>query len=79
MIASATSSAAAPKTSPMISDGGPQPTEERPAAVVSEMAQAARTGGPHRRYRKHVSTLSRLRSPHASCAVVSTRCPSVRD
>ena len=79
MIASAMSSAAPAKTSPMLSDGGPQTTEERPAAVVSEMAQAARTGGPHRRHRRHVSTLSRLRSPHASCTVVSTRWPSVRD
>ena len=79
MIASARSSAPAAKTSPTISDGGPQTTDERPAAVVSEMAQAARTGGPHRRHRKHVSTPIKLRSPPANCTVVSTRWPSVWD
>jgi len=79
MIAIATSSDPAAKPSPMINIGGPQASEERPAAVISERVQATRTGRFHRRQRKHVSTLSRLRSPHASCTAVSNRCPSVRE
>ena len=47
------------------------------AVVTSEMVQATRTGRFQRRRRKHVSTLSRVRSPHASCTAVSNFCPSV--
>ena len=79
MIATAMSSDPAAKTSPTLSDGGPQTSEEIPAAADSETAQAARTGGPHRRHQKLVSTLSKLSTPHASCTAVSTCWPNVTE
>jgi hypothetical protein len=79
MTVRATSSDITTKSAPMSGIGGPQTSEERPAAVAREIPQMVRTNGAHRRRQKHVSTTTKLRSPHSSCVTVSTFWPTVRE
>ena len=79
MTARATSSDIATKSTPMSGIGGPQTSEEKPAAVARVMPQMVRTGGAQRRHQKQMSTTSKLSSPHSSCVRVSTFWPTVRE
>gem|GEM_PF-6911003 len=73
----ATKSAIPAKTSAVSGIGGPQTSDERPAAVTSEIVQATRIGVDHLRHQKYVNTVNRLSNPHASCIIVSTCCQTV--